>query len=77
MNLKGVTCNIIERSYDVIRVHVLLCEFSPCIVTVGCVMSKAFFCPRVSDNVIICVVVKGGILQFIGYGVTKNHIVVC
>ena len=47
----------------------------PCTVTVGCVMSKASVRPRISYDIIIQLVVEGGVLEFIELGKNKNYIV--
>ena len=45
-------------------------NFFPCAVMVGCVMSKDSLRLCVSDDVIIHVLVEGGVLEFIGFGCT-------
>ena len=49
----------------------------PFVVTVGCVRSKAYVHPRVSDDVVIIVIFKGCIIYFIRYERTKNGILFC
>ena len=51
--------------------------FSTCAVMVGCVMSKASLRPCVLDDIIMHVVVKGGVLDFIGLGGTYKCVVFC
>ena len=48
--------------------------FPPCKVTVGCVRSKASVRSHISHDIIMNIVVKGGIFEFIGLGGTKNWI---
>ena len=47
-------------------------NFPPFVVTAGCVMAKAYVCPRVSDDLIMYVLVKGGLIEFMGLGETNN-----
>ena len=49
----------------------------PFAVTVVCVRDKASIRQHVSDEVIMYVVVKGGLFEFICHGRTKNGIVLC
>ena len=51
--------------------------FSPFLVTVGFVRSTESVRPRISDDVVIHVLVKGDIFYFIGCGRTENWIVLC
>ena len=51
--------------------------FFPYAATVGCVRAKASVYPHISDDVIIHVAVKGVIFDFIGFGGTKNMIILC
>ena len=46
-------------------------------VTVGCVRAKASVCPHISDDVVMHVVVKGEVFEFIRLRRTKNSIVLC
>ena len=50
---------------------------SPVLVMELCVRVKASVCPRISDDVVMHVVVKGGVFEFIGLVVTKNGVVLC
>ena len=43
----------------------------------GIVRSKASVYPRIFDVVVMSVVVKGGVFEFIGHGFTKNWVVLC
>ena len=49
----------------------------PFAVMVIFVSSKAYVRPRMSDDVVMHVVVKGGVFEFIGCGQMNNGIVVC
>ena len=50
-------------------------NFPPCTVMVGCVRAKASLPPRVSDDVVIHIVVQGGVLDLIETGITNSWIV--
>ena len=52
-------------------------SFYQSLVTVICVRPKASFCPHILNDVIIHVVVKGDIFEFIGLGGTDNGILLC
>ena len=60
--------NGIEWSCDVRRANVRSFVLSPFLVTVGFERAKASVCPRISDDVVIHVVVKGDIFGIIGRG---------
>ena len=47
----------------------------PFAVTVGYVRAKAYVCPRIMNDIVMYVVVKGGVSDIIGHGRTKNGIV--
>ena len=51
--------------------------YPPCAVTVRRVMAKAYVPPHVSYDAVLRVLVKGGVINFIGIGETKNYIVLC
>ena len=51
--------------------------FSPFTVTVGFVRYKASVCPRILDDIVMHVLVKGDVFEFIVRGLTKNSIVLC
>ena len=44
---------------------------------VGCVRAEASVIPLILDDVVMHVVVKGGVFEFIGLGRKKNWIVLC
>ena len=52
-------------------------NFSPCTVTARCVRSKVSIRPHISYDVVIHVVVKEYVLEFIGRGGTNKWIVFC
>ena len=52
-------------------------RFYPFAVMVGCVRFKLSVRPRILDEVVMNVVVKGGVFEFIGIVRTKNEIVLC
>ena len=45
--------------------------------TVACVRSKESFRPRISNYIVMHVVVKGDVFEFIGRVITKNGILLC
>ena len=50
---------------------------TPFTVTVRCVRSKVSVCPHVSDDVVMHVIFKEDVFEFICCGRTKNRIVFC
>ena len=51
--------------------------FPPFLVMVRYVRDKASVRPRISYDVIMYVVIKGGVFEFIGHGRMKNWILLC
>ena len=49
----------------------------PFMVTVGCVRDKASVCPHVYDDIVMHVIVRGDVFEFICCGRTKNGIMFC
>ena len=49
----------------------------PFLVTVRCVRAKKYVHTRISDDVVMYVVVKGGLFEFIGLVCKNNMIVLC
>ena len=43
----------------------------------GIVRAKAYVCPRIFDVVLMRVVVKGGVFEFIGHIRTNNWMMLC
>ena len=52
-------------------------DFPPRAVTVGCVRAKASVLPYLSYDDVMHIVVKGGVLDFIGLVLMKNIILLC
>ena len=52
-------------------------RYFPFVVLVGCVRSKAYDLPLISNGVAMYVLVKGDVFEFIVRGLTKNSIVLC
>ena len=44
---------------------------------VGCMRAKAPVCPRILNDVVMYVVVKGDVFEYIGLRCMKNDIVLC
>ena len=49
----------------------------PFVVTVGCVREKASVSPCIPYSLVMHVVTKGDVFDFIGHGRTKKRIVLC
>ena len=49
----------------------------PFAVKVRCMRAKASVRPHILDDVVMHVVVKGGVFEFIGHGITSNRILLC
>ena len=60
--------------YELMFDHLL---FTPFVVTVGCVKYEEPVIPCILDDVVMYVVVKGDVFEVIGYGRTKNWIMLC
>ena len=60
--------------YELMFDHLL---FTPFVVTIGYVKYKESISPCILDDVVMYVVVKGDVFEVIGYGRTKNWIMLC
>ena len=49
-------------------------SYLPFTFTVGCVRAKASLHPHISDDIVMHVVVKGKVFEFIGRGIMENGI---
>ena len=63
--------------FEIILAYVLLWDFITIAIAVRCVRSKAYFRPHIYDDVIMHVIFKGELFEFICHGRTKNRVVFC